>query len=60
MHAAPDLPILGPETLTPAKLVFVGVVIGFVLYHLLNPPQRVRVVRLAVLPGGTGPDLEAH
>ena len=49
MHAAPD-PILGGDPPTPTKLVLIGVVLGFLLYHLLVPRQPVRVVRFAVMP----------
>jgi hypothetical protein len=58
MQAAP----INPFELEPPsamQLVLAGVFFGLVLYHLLRPERPVRVVRLAVMPGGAGPNIEA-
>lgn len=56
MQPAPDMPESGLDGWSPGKLIFTGILIGFLLSRLIEPTPPVRVVRFQVIPGG-GPDL---
>lgn len=59
MQAAPEMPVGGLETWSPAKLILVGLLLGFALARLIEPAPPTRVIRFRVV-GGDGPELGAH
>jgi hypothetical protein len=59
MQPAPEMPPAGIEGWSPGRLIFVGVLIGFLLARLIEPAPPTRVIRFRVMDG-PGPELGAH